>query len=75
MDLFELPNNNNFLNYEKSANYFDEEGVPKRVKALIKNVKLVAFIMNPIRRAYSWYQVKLNKTRKLKIKIKNYFEA
>ena len=57
LDLFQSPNKSEFINYEKSANYFDDEQVPHRIKALLNNVKLVAFIMNPIKRAYSWYQV------------------
>lgn len=57
MDLFENPLNSSFKNYEKSANYFDDEKVPKRLRALIKDAKLVAFLMNPAHRAYSWYQV------------------
>ena len=52
-----MPNaNNEFINYEKSANYFDNESVPKRIRALINKPKLVVLLMNPIYRAYSWYQ-------------------
>lgn len=42
--------------FEKSANYFDNERVPERVNALLPNVKLIAILINPIQRAYSWYQ-------------------
>jgi hypothetical protein len=52
-----LPSNGSFVNYEKSANYFDDHKAPKRIKLLNEDVKLVAFLMNPIDRAYSWYQV------------------
>ena len=49
--------NHTFLNYEKSANYFDDIKSPRRIKKLIRQPKLVAFLKNPIDRAYSWYQV------------------
>lgn len=42
--------------FEKSANYFDGEKVPERVNALLPNIRLVAILINPIQRAYSWYQ-------------------
>ena len=43
--------------FEKSANYFDGDKVPERVHALLPNVKLIMILINPIKRAYSWYQV------------------
>lgn len=43
--------------FEKSANYFDNELTPKRVQALLPNVRIIVLLADPIRRAYSWYQV------------------
>lgn len=43
--------------FEKSANYFDGDKVPERVHALLPKVKLIIILINPIKRAYSWYQV------------------
>ncbi|XP_050422570.1 bifunctional heparan sulfate N-deacetylase/N-sulfotransferase [Adelges cooleyi] len=46
----------NKMVFEKSATYFDSEIVPKRVQALLPNVKLVTILVSPAKRAYSWYQ-------------------
>ena len=43
--------------FEKSANYFDAEYAPKRAHALLPEAKLVSILINPAKRAYSWYQV------------------
>lgn len=43
--------------FEKSANYFDGDKVPERVHVLLPNIKLIIILINPIKRAYSWYQV------------------
>ena len=58
MDLFDLPpKDGSFINYEKSANYFDSsDKVPKRIRALINKPKIVVILKDPIHRAYSWYQ-------------------
>ncbi|KAJ3609991.1 hypothetical protein NHX12_022085 [Muraenolepis orangiensis] len=42
--------------FEKSANYFDTELVPKRAAALLPRAKILALLINPADRAYSWYQ-------------------
>lgn len=44
---------------EKSANYFANPHTPRRLRALLgdTNVKLAVVTIDPIRRAYSWYQV------------------
>lgn len=57
MDFFPFPSNasTDFM-FEKSANYFDTEVVPKRVAALLPRAKIVAVLINPADRAYSWYQ-------------------
>ncbi|XP_042891362.1 bifunctional heparan sulfate N-deacetylase/N-sulfotransferase-like isoform X2 [Penaeus japonicus] len=56
MQFFPIPKNSSgkYL-FEKSATYFEGEMVPKRVKSLLPNAKLVAIIIPPGRRAYSWY--------------------
>jgi len=43
--------------FEKSANYFDTEVVPKRGAALLPRAKIITVLINPADRAYSWYQV------------------
>lgn len=58
MDFFPFPSNasTDFM-FEKSANYFDTEVVPKRAAALLPRAKIIAVLINPTDRAYSWYQV------------------
>lgn len=58
MDFFPFPSNasTDFM-FEKSANYFDTEVVPKRAAALLPRAKIIAVLINPADRAYSWYQV------------------
>lgn len=59
MDFFPFPSNvsTDFM-FEKSANYFDTEVAPKRVAALLPRAKILAVLINPSDRAYSWYQVR-----------------
>ena len=45
------------MQFEKSANYFDNEFTPQRMFALLPNAKIVIILAEPARRAYSWYQV------------------
>lgn len=58
MDFFPIPSNasTDFM-FEKSANYFDTEVVPKRGAALLPRAKIITVLINPADRAYSWYQV------------------
>lgn len=58
MDFFPFPSNvsTDFM-FEKSANYFDTEVAPKRAAALLPRAKIIAVLINPSDRAYSWYQV------------------
>uniref|UniRef100_A0AAR2KZW9 [heparan sulfate]-glucosamine N-sulfotransferase n=1 Tax=Pygocentrus nattereri TaxID=42514 RepID=A0AAR2KZW9_PYGNA len=58
MDFFPVPSNvsTDFL-FEKSANYFDTEVVPKRAAALLPRAKIITILINPADRAYSWYQL------------------
>jgi hypothetical protein len=43
--------------FEKSANYFTEPKAPARIKSFMSDVRLAFIIINPVDRAYSWYQV------------------
>uniref|UniRef100_A0A8D0D861 [heparan sulfate]-glucosamine N-sulfotransferase n=1 Tax=Sander lucioperca TaxID=283035 RepID=A0A8D0D861_SANLU len=58
MDFFPFPSNvsTDFM-FEKSANYFDTEVAPKRAAALLPRAKILAVLINPSDRAYSWYQL------------------
>lgn len=60
MDFFPFPSNvsTDFM-FEKSANYFDTEVAPKRAAALLPRAKILAVLINPSDRAYSWYQVRI----------------
>ncbi len=51
--------------FEKSATYFESELAPKRVKALIPDARLIAILLSPGKRAYSWYQVTSHITKAL----------
>jgi hypothetical protein len=54
---FPAPQSGRQLLFEKSANYFDNELTPKRVQALLPNARILLLLVDPVRRAYSWYQV------------------
>ena len=59
MEFFPPPNAHipNRMLFEKSANYFDSEVVPERAHALLPHAKLICILIQPAKRAYSWYQV------------------
>lgn len=42
--------------FEKSATYFDRDLVPSRAHRLLSDAQLIAIIISPAKRAYSWYQ-------------------
>uniref|UniRef100_A0A915E8N8 Matrin-type domain-containing protein n=1 Tax=Ditylenchus dipsaci TaxID=166011 RepID=A0A915E8N8_9BILA len=42
--------------FEKSANYFDSEEAPMAIQALLPGAKLIVIMINPVDRAYSWFQ-------------------
>uniref|UniRef100_A0A914W2N6 [heparan sulfate]-glucosamine N-sulfotransferase n=1 Tax=Plectus sambesii TaxID=2011161 RepID=A0A914W2N6_9BILA len=42
--------------FEKSATYFDSPDAPRQMNALIDEAKLIIILINPAKRAYSWYQ-------------------
>ena len=42
--------------FEKSATYFDRELVPIRAQRLLPEAQLIAIVISPAKRAYSWYQ-------------------
>lgn len=48
--------NNSQITFEKSATYFDGDLVPRRAHALLPNAKIIAILISPSKRAYSWYQ-------------------
>lgn len=56
MNLFDQPEKESQILFEKSANYFTESNAPLRIKTLLKNVKLIMISIDPVQRAYSWYQ-------------------
>lgn len=57
MDLFPVPANiTTDLLFEKSANYFHSEEAPRRVASLVPKAKIIAILIDPSDRAYSWYQ-------------------
>lgn len=68
MEFFPIPSNasTDFM-FEKSANYFDTEVVPKRGAALLPRAKIITVLINPADRAYSWYQVTLLKVKATEI--------
>lgn len=43
--------------FEKSATYFDNPAVPQLMRHLLSDIKIIVLLMDPIDRAYSWYQV------------------
>nr|KAF6481204.1 N-deacetylase and N-sulfotransferase 4 [Molossus molossus] len=57
MDFFPTPSNvsGDFL-FEKSANYFHSEEAPRRAASLVPKAKIIAILIDPSDRAYSWYQ-------------------
>ncbi|XP_072940975.1 bifunctional heparan sulfate N-deacetylase/N-sulfotransferase isoform X1 [Epargyreus clarus] len=48
--------NSTQITFEKSATYFDGDLVPRRAHALLPNAKVIAILISPSKRAYSWYQ-------------------
>lgn len=42
--------------FEKSSTYFDSDHAPMRLHSLLPHAKLIIILINPINRAYSWYQ-------------------
>lgn len=56
-DKFANLSNSATVIFEKTANYFDNPKVPEAIHALLPNSKLLIILGDPVRRAYSWYQV------------------
>ena len=42
---------------EKTANYFNHELAPVRIHTLLPRAKIIIILYDPVKRAYSWYQV------------------
>ena len=53
----EVAENSSTLLFEKTANYFDSSKAPMRTRALLPEAKIIVILNDPIRRAYSWFQV------------------
>lgn len=45
---------------EKTANYFDNDAAPASVASLVPDAKLLVILMDPVDRAFSWFQVVFN---------------
>ena len=61
MELFPYPvsaDGNALLLFEKSATYFESRLAARRASALLPGANIVVILDDPIRRAYSWYQVR-----------------
>ena len=56
-----------YVIFEKSATYFDNELAISRIKALLPRTKIVILIEDPARRAYSWYQHQKAKNNRLAV--------
>ncbi|KAK3722099.1 hypothetical protein QZH41_019846, partial [Actinostola sp. cb2023] len=60
LDFFQdVSNTSNSLLFEKSANYFDSPKAPLRASTLLPKAKLITILIDPVKRAYSWYHVSL----------------
>uniref|UniRef100_A0A915KIZ4 U1 small nuclear ribonucleoprotein C n=1 Tax=Romanomermis culicivorax TaxID=13658 RepID=A0A915KIZ4_ROMCU len=57
LNRFPSVNKSTIYLFEKSSTYFDSESSPKRLKAFTPGAKIIVTIVNPIDRAYSWYQI------------------
>ena len=58
MDFFpDIDENSSMVVFEKTANYFDSSRAPMRAHALLPDAKVIVILNDPVRRAYSWYQV------------------
>lgn len=42
--------------FEKSANYFDNANAPRLMHSLLSDIHLIVILLDPVDRAYSWYQ-------------------
>jgi hypothetical protein len=58
LGLFEKENNSTVMFFEKSATYFTDSLAPIRIRSFKKDMKLVFITIDPVDRAYSWYQVR-----------------
>lgn len=62
MNQFSPTRDSQIRGFEKSATYFDSPKSPERVAALLPKVKLIVLLLNPVDRAYSWYQVRFRRS-------------
>ncbi|XP_038060079.1 bifunctional heparan sulfate N-deacetylase/N-sulfotransferase 4-like isoform X2 [Patiria miniata] len=52
----QVDNTSTDLLFEKSATYFDNVYAPRRMHWLLPKAKLIAILIDPAKRAHSWYQ-------------------
>jgi heparan sulfate N-deacetylase/N-sulfotransferase NDST2 len=45
-----------YVYLDKSATYFDDPKVPRRASSLLPNAYILIVLLDPVDRAYSWYQ-------------------
>ena len=55
LDFFPPKDTNETLLFEKSATYFDKDFAPIRAHRLLPKAHLIAILISPAKRAYSWY--------------------
>ena len=53
---FDSFSNSTKKKFEKSATYFTDLQTPKRLKSFLPRAKVIALLLEPAERAYSWYQ-------------------
>lgn len=51
--------NESVMLFEKSATYFTHPLAPQRIHSFNPKMKIIVILADPIRRAYSWYQVNI----------------
>ena len=56
MDLFPERGDKDIKIFEKSATYFESAGTEVKIQALLPRAQLIAVLLEPGERAYSWYQ-------------------
>ena len=56
-NLFDLPINDSFINFDAYEDYFFDIEVPKRIHSLEPYAKIIIFLMEPKLASYSCYQV------------------
>ncbi|KAI6214415.1 [Heparan sulfate]-glucosamine N-sulfotransferase [Aphelenchoides besseyi] len=55
-ELFNTSTEHSTVVFEKTANYFDNPRSPKAISYFAPNAKIIVILIDPIDRAFSWYQ-------------------